>query len=168
MMNERITKYLPPFVSLKGIAIPLINSIAATLDSLQIAIDGLKDVIYSGKSLKKILDEYKIFYKNTDIDEALKDKLSNWEDICCNRGTTKGIIYDLSCFDEVGNTVIKGMGEAGEIVGDINSIGDPADCLGIFKLIAIYPKEDRVIEDKTKEIIKQYIVPIEINPIFME
>jgi len=167
-MSEQIKKYLAPFVIQKNTIIEIISLIGNVLDDFSNSMFELKDTIYSGTALKKQINEINIFYKRNDSDEVLRDKLSTSEDILSNRGTEKGIIYDLSCLDNVDYAILKGMGEAGEIVADINPIDDVACCLDMQKMIAIYPQEGLSINNGTKRLITDYIIPIEIKPIFVE
>jgi len=167
-MFELLKKYLSPFVVLKDVTLDIMTVMADVINHFYTIMLTLQTSIYEGKALRILLDDLKIFYLANNTDSELLEKLKNQERILTQRGTRQGIYEDLQCLDEVGTFEIKGKGEAGEIVADINPIDSHACCLDLHKIIVIYSQEGDVFNETTKEIIKKYIVPIEIKPIFVE
>lgn len=167
-MFELLKKYLAPFVVVKNTALDILTVLGEVINDFYTTVTNLRSTIYTSTSIKKQLDDLKIFYLSNNTDEELQAKFQDWENILTNRGTEAGIFYDLQCLDDVATFEIKGIGEAGEIVADVNPLDSYGCCLDLHKLVVINSQQGNKFNEATKETIKKYIVPIEIKPIFVE
>lgn len=167
-MLELLKKYLAPFVVVKDTALDILTVLGEVINDFYTTVTNLKSTIYTSTSIKKQLDDLKIFYLSNNTDEELQAKFQDWENILTNRGTEAGVTSDLLTLPNIDYSIVKGWEEAGEIVADINPIDDLACCLDLHKVIIIHSLEGFKIDQTTREIISQYIIPIEIKPIFVE
>jgi len=99
-VKNKLIKYLPSFVNHNSEVLHiLLNSIALAMVRVYDSIYKLQDANWEGKGLRLSADEYRLFYKATDNDEAIRNKLEQRYTILTKRGTEQGIANDLAGLD---------------------------------------------------------------------
>jgi hypothetical protein len=140
-IKNKLIKYLPSFIDLNSVILNIIlNAVSLSMMYLYIGIyTKLRNLFWIGKGLRLFADANKIFYLNNETDISLQSKVTYKEDILSERGTEKGIINDIECFQELIGSEVEFLLADNEWILDLNypDIVPKMNFLDTYKLIKL-------------------------------
>lgn len=169
-IKERLILYTAPFIKQSNeIFTAIYTTFSNSISTLSTAVENLKDADWSGKGLWKASDEYHVFYHKESQESETQSDMQKRFTINEERGTEKGIAFDISRI----------LGDAGTTINfsDISKLGDEDELdmllpsfLDTYKAIQVIQGGNLLYEDggyRLKEdggyLFSEYTINKEVN-----
>ncbi|MGE5683445.1 MAG: hypothetical protein ACM34K_21505 [Bacillota bacterium] len=160
-IKGRIIKYCPSFIKTNNdIFVALISAVANALAPLSEEVKNLNNSVFTGKPLKLLCNEIRIFFSGSDTDEVIQQRYSKQFEILTKRGTEPGIEQDLK--DLLGNSFVSvefSDYQTSGIIEGVTFIGVDDEAVEDGKKLVILTTNKNI--SYYKPVIEKYIVPID-------